>query len=223
MGLHRSTTSALLVTLVLASMAGGASAQPAKPVVTTTTNDERAKATAKFEEASKLADVGDHEGARALFEDVWRVLKEPSVVYNLARSEQLAGRPTDALVHFRTFVSMPDPRITRAMRDRAWLNHDAVRKLVAYLLIDTDKGGKVWVDGVQTPVSLGTPAVVMPGSHRIRATVKGGQVVETTIEVVANGERSLNFRTTPCWTRPRPPLPKEQKFVYSVGEPCDDE
>ncbi len=212
---------------VLASLSSRselADAQATKPTAAATGPvDETTRARSRFEEAVRLADVGDHDAARVIFEDVWRVLKEPAVVYNLARSEQLAGRSADAVVHFRTFLSIPDPRITGATRDRAWQNYEALRRLVAFVLIDTDKGARVWIDGVETQVSVGSPAVVMPGSHRIRATVKGGQVVEKTTIAVANGDRVVNFRTTPCWTKPRPPLPKDQKFVAFIGEPCDDE
>src|SRR5262245_57794414 len=77
-----------------------------------------AEGRARFNEGIKLAEAGDHDAARIKFDQAWTVLKAPAVLFNLARSEQLSGRHLEALLHYRAFTKLSDPKISDAMRQQ---------------------------------------------------------------------------------------------------------
>lgn len=132
-----------------------------------------AEAQSRFQEGLALADAGSHEAARLKFQQAWSVFKSPTVLYNLARAEQLTGHDIEALEHFRQFLAMgADPRITDATREKARQNVEELSKKVAHVDIEAPPAARVTIDG--KPIEdFKEPVPVMPGRHVIEATFEG--------------------------------------------------
>lgn len=157
-------TRALLAVLLVA---GASSAQA--PKLSGSEVDGRAR----FEEGVKLAQGGDHERARLKFVQAWALLKYSSVLFNLARAEQLSGHTVDALRHYRQFSKSTDPKITPAQREMADTNVAELSKSVGQIAIEAPPGAGVTVDGERIDGELTEPIPVTPGAHVVEATQDG--------------------------------------------------
>ena len=175
------------------------------------------EAETRFKEGLDLADAGQHEPARLKFRQAYSLYKSASILFNLARAEQLTGRNAEAVVHYKLFLkSPPSPKTTEEQRNEAKKFIAELQPKVGQLVIDVPPGTKIKVDG--TEVELGPPenVDVPPGKHTIEAvftdgTIKGeeiecpaGRVVKVTI--------TLNGGTT------TPPPPPEEKGGWPTGK-----
>ena len=142
-------------------------AQSAKP--TASELDGRAR----FEEGVKLAEAGDHEKARLKFVQAWAVLKHWSVLFNLARAEQLSGHAVDAFRHYREFTKLDNPKIPAGQRELAQTNLVELTKKIGQLAIDVSPGATVTVDGERVDAGQADPIAVTPGQHVVVATLAG--------------------------------------------------
>jgi hypothetical protein len=127
---------------------------------------------ARFDEGMKLAEAGNHEAARQKFGQAWLVAKRPSVLFNLARSEQLSGHRIDALQHYRQFVKMTEPSITDAQRERAASSIADLSKKLAHLDVEPASAA-VTIDGSSVTRDGIDPLPVAPGRHIVEVTADG--------------------------------------------------
>lgn len=186
-------TSIAAMSLVLASNLAGA--QTAKP--TASELDGRAR----FEEGVKLAEAGDHEKARLKFVQSWAVLKHWSVLFNLARAEQLSGHPVDAFRHYREFTKLDNPKIPAAQRELAQTNLTELTKKIAQLAVDLSPGAIVTVDGERSDAGGGEPIAVTPGQHVVVATL-AGKARDATV----NADAGATVRVSLVEAAPTPPV-----------------
>jgi hypothetical protein len=161
------------------------------------------EAKARFEEGLNLADAGKHEPARLKFQQAWAVFKSPTVLFNLARTEQLTGHELEALEHYRLFlrVGATDVKITDAMRDKAKQNAAELARKVGQIAIEVPASARVSVDGKPLDEAPRDPVAVQPGKHSVEATYDGrvksvsvecpaGDVVKARIDFDAAGGSS---------------------------------
>src|SRR5947209_14172033 len=90
--------------LVLSALAISALGAPATARAADPPSVEMREAEERFKEGLGLHDRGKDEEARAKFLQAWAVLKNPNVLFNLARSEQLSHHDVDAYVHYRAYL-----------------------------------------------------------------------------------------------------------------------
>ncbi|MBX3202487.1 MAG: tetratricopeptide repeat protein [Labilithrix sp.] len=167
---------------LLVSMSGGAAAEPAKPAATSAEDSVTLEARARFEEGIKLAEAGDHEAARLKFNQAWALLKNPAILYNLARAEQLSGHLVEALEHYRQFAKMPpDPKVTDAQRQRVAETITELSKKVAQIAIEAPPGARVTVDGRLIDPGNTDPIPVTSGKHVVES-IANGKVKSVTVD-----------------------------------------
>lgn len=149
-----------------------ASAQP--PKSTPTAADPMAEAKQRFNEGLALADKNDYEAARLKFNQAYSLLKTASVLFNLARAEQLSGHHVEALEHYRLFQKQAnDPKITDAERSRATEALLDLKKKVGQITIEAPPGTSVSVDGKTLDSIPPDPLAVIPGKHLLEAVIEG--------------------------------------------------
>lgn len=153
-----------------------------------------AEAHARFNEGLQLADDAKFEEARLKFLQAFAVLKAPTVLFNLATTEQKTGHDVEAIEHYRAFlkVSGNDTRITDAMREKAEQYIAALLVKVGQIDIDAPDGAKISVDGKPLEDGSKEPVPVAPGKRTIEAAFRGkfksvtvdvdvGQIVTATL------------------------------------------
>lgn len=201
----------------------------ASAIATTTTRSARAddaavaEAQERFKEGLDLADAGKTEAARLKFQQAWAVFKSPSVLYNLARAEQLTGHDLDALEHFRLFLrlSETDVKITDAMRDRARQNVAELGARVAQIEVDVPKGARVTIDGkalADPGAAPRDPAPVTPGRHLVEASYEG-KTRSVTVDAVS-GETTrarIDFDPDTAPPPPAPPSPSTARWLVPAA------
>lgn len=134
-----------------------------------------AEAQARFSEGLDLADKYKYEEARLKFLQAASVLKAPSVLFNLARTEQATGHDVEAIEHYRQFIvgSANDTRINDAMRDKAKQNITDLLRKVGQIEVDAPAGSKLSLDGKPLDETPKEPLPVTPGRHDVSATFEG--------------------------------------------------
>lgn len=186
--------------LALFLVAGASSAQSTK--LPASEIDGRAR----FEEGVRLAQGGDHERARLKFVQAWALLKYSSVLFNLARAEQLSGHTVDALRHYRQFSKSSDPKITAAQRETAETNAAELASKLGQIEIEAPPGATVLVDGERLDGALAEPVPVMPGTHVVEATAPGGKTKRASVEC-AMGTTARVSLVDPAPVEPASPAP----------------
>jgi hypothetical protein len=161
-----------------------------------------AEATQRFNEGLQLADSGKHEEARLKFQQAAAVLKAPSVLFNLARAEQLTGNELDAVEHFKQFLrgSQNDPKITDAMRDKARQHIAALSSKLGQIEVDAPASARISIDGKPIEDPLREPVTVQPGRHVVEATFEGrvkSVTVECAVGVVTRAKIELDAAAVP--------------------------
>ncbi len=167
------------------------------------------EAEARFRDGLRDHDAGREEAARLRFTEAYAVLHTPSLLFNLARSEQLTGRTLEALVHFRQFVADSDPRIAPADRDAARAHIAELLPRIGHVRIDAPAHATVDVDGMAVPgESPFAEAIdVTAGTHTVRARI-GDEVKTLQVDAPAGITTTARFEPEAPPPAP-PPAPRE--------------
>jgi hypothetical protein len=133
-------------------------------------------------------------------------LRDPSILFNLARAEQLTGHLTEALQHYKLFVA--DRTVAGGDRETALEHIAELAALVGHIAIDATAGAELWIDDQRLPskAPLGEPADVAAGTHTLRARLGDqtetvsvscapGQTVQAKIDIVPTGAPLLRVPT----------------------------
>jgi hypothetical protein len=93
-------------------------------------------------------------------------VQTPPILFNLARTEQLTGRPLAAAEHFRAYLALPEhPRITSELRAKAQEYLTAVNAQLGHLKLDAPADATVTVDGKRA--EPGATIEVVPGLRKV--------------------------------------------------------
>jgi hypothetical protein len=72
---------------------------------------ERALAVKTFESATRKYDTGRYDEAAMEFQQVFDIVGDPALLYNIAQSWRFAGKPEKAILFYRSYLRRsPDPR-----------------------------------------------------------------------------------------------------------------
>jgi hypothetical protein len=189
-------------------------------------------AESEFKEGLRRLDAGDEEGARRSFLSAYSVLRDPSILYNLASTERLTGHPVEALQHYKLFVA--DRTAAGGDRETALERIMELTALVGHVAIDAPAGAELWVDEQMLPskAPLSEPADVAAGTHTVRArfgdqtrtvsvSCAPGQTVQAKIDIPLTEASPLLVPTAPesianlRETGEKPP--KEERYVSSAA------
>jgi len=176
----------MVLGLALATAAvGPASAQP--------TREDRAAATALFDEGRKLAADKKYAEACPKFEAAMRLDPGMGTLFNLSDCHEQIGRTASAWSGFRDVAAQAkaegQPDREKAARDRAAALEPKLSKV--RLMVPAELAGlalTITRDGSPVPAALvGTAIPLDPGPHTLRVTAEGKEPWETKITVGVQG------------------------------------
>jgi hypothetical protein len=159
-----------------------------------------AEAQARFQEGLALHDAGREDEAYAKFVQAYAMVHSPSVLFNLARTEELTGRLLDARTHFLQYVDLPPdtPKVSASLRQKAREFLAEMEARLGQLTITATDGATIVVDGqaLGENAPIAKPVHVMPGSHSVEAqlgnrsakivlTIHAGEVQTVALQVAA--------------------------------------
>lgn len=120
-------------------------------------------------EGVKLMQRGDNPGALAKFEEAYRLVPSPKILFNMGRAHAEMGDDVKALAELERFLDEA-PYAPKESRDDATRRVEALRPKLSYLDIQIeDVGAAIAVDGLSVGIApLSRPVVVKPGAHEVR-------------------------------------------------------
>jgi hypothetical protein len=167
------------------------SALALSPAIAAADGERTAQAEALFQEAVKLLDAGKAAEACPKLEESERLEAGIGTEFRLADCYERIGRTASAWAGFLELAGkVKSPDQIRKARARA----DALEPRLARLTITVSpatqglEGLEIQRDGVVVgQASFGAAAPVDPGTHRVRATAKGHEPWEKTVEISQQG------------------------------------
>lgn len=214
-GVRRGSVRALVASLaaVAASLLGPGDAHAQAP-----TDQDKAAATALFDQAKALLAGGNVREACGKLEESRRLAPLPGTVLNLAACHEREGLTASAVAEFREARAMAE-RDGRA--DRVAFADEHLRAIEPHLsllviVVPTTADLPELVvarDGVQLGrPAWGTPIPVDPGTHVVEASAPGKKAERIEITVKADGDRQTATLVpledvTPAAPTPPPPPP----------------
>jgi hypothetical protein len=121
-----------------------------------------------------LLQKGDNRAALQKFDDAFRLVPSPKILFNRGKAHRALGEDVAALADFERFLDEAPyaPKESRVEAERAV---QALRPKLAYLEIQVeDVGSTVSVDGAEIGAApLPRPVVVAPGTHEVRVVKSG--------------------------------------------------
>lgn len=135
------------------------------------------EAQARFEEGIARVKAGNLEAARISFTQAYALLEKPTILWNLALTDEKTGHVLEALEHFKLFARGPQGDDDRA---NAQKHITLLMAQTAHLAVSAPAGVDVIVDGNPAGMApLSAPVDVLPGPHHVEApAAKGAREVD---------------------------------------------
>jgi hypothetical protein len=138
------------------------------------TADDKSVAHALQVEGLRLMQKSDFGGALAKFDEAFRRVQSPKILFNRGKARQALGQEVGALEDFERFLDEA-PYAPKESRREAQTAVDTLRPKLAYIEVQTeDANSLISIDG--RPVGqapLARPSVVTPGPHEVRVEKVG--------------------------------------------------
>jgi len=141
----------------------------AAPRASAQSEGDKKQAQALQAEGLRLMQKGDNQGAVAKFEEAFRLVPSPKILFNMGKAHLALGDQAKALEELDRFLDEA-PFAPKESRDEARKHVESLRPHLAYIEVQTDDvGSTVSVDGrVWGNAPLPRPIVVTPGTHEVR-------------------------------------------------------
>ena len=165
-------------------------------------------------EGVKLMQRGDNPGALAKFEEAYRLVASPKILFNMGRAHAEMGDEVKALAEFERFLDEA-PYAPKESRDDAARRVEALRPKLSYLDIQTDDvGASISVDGQPAGVApLGRPVVVKPGAHEVRTEKPDMTTDVRTVSPIAGQKVRVVVKLVPAFH----PVPAAPAVAGTLG------
>ncbi len=125
------------------------------------------EAQARFEEGIARVKAGNLEGARLSFTQAYALLEKPTILWNLALTDEKTGHLLEALDHFRQYArnaTGPDDHVNADKHIAVLLTQ------TTHLDVAAPSGAQIVIDGNPAgPAPLTAAVDVMPGPHHLEA------------------------------------------------------
>jgi len=151
------------------------------------TTEERAVECAN--RAARMAKEDDFDGAIRNYRLAWDLVRDPVLLYNIARMHDRKGDLATARDYYERYLAdEKDPEGLERGRKRL---QELILRLPSRLVVETDPAGAtVEIDGAT--VSIGAPIELPGGAHQVRASLPGR--VATVQDVVLKPGESASVR-----------------------------
>jgi hypothetical protein len=206
--------SGLAALLAAAVLVGGATAHAQS-------EGERKQATALQAEGLRLMQKGDNKAALAKFQEAYRLVPSPKIMFNMGRAHRNLGADIEALGEFERFLD-ESPYAPKESRDEAERAVESLRMRLAYIEVQADDGAQVSIDSKDAGMApLAKPVVVLPGPHEVHVE-KPGMTPETRSVSPIAGQKvrvSVRLASAPPAQPPAPPVPVSPSGPNPEGLP----
>jgi hypothetical protein len=174
----------------------------------------------RYQEGVVLYDKGQQEAAYARFAEAYAVVQTPSILFNLARTEQLTGRLVDAARHFREYLALPaHPKITPELRQQATTFQSQLRTQLGHIAVEAPLGTILSVD--DKAVSADGPIDVVAGVHTVVGKLRA-ETRSVTITCTAGSTSSVRLAfddsTAAPFVAPVAPVPSDTAPRVQIPE-----
>ena len=192
MGSSLAIRAVLATALVIASVAVSSRAQA-------DTESAKKEAQALQVEGLRLLQKGENRAALEKFDEAFRLVASPKILFNRGKAHRALGENADALADFERFLDEA-PYATKESRVEATRIVEALRPTLAYVEVQTDDvGSKITIDGRELGTApLPRPAVVMPGNHEIRVAKAGMAEDVRTVSPIAGQKLRVAVKLLPA-------------------------
>src|SRR4051812_42525043 len=155
-----------------------------------------------------LLQKGDSRGALEKFDEAFRLVQSPKILFNRGKAHRALGEDVAALTDFERFLDEAPyaPKESRVEAERAV---QALRPRLAYVEIQVDDAGStVSVDGREIgEAPLPRPVVVAPGAHEVRVVKSGMNDDVRKVSPIAGQKLRVVVRLTLVVSAPPPVAP----------------
>lgn len=181
--------------------------------------DAGSDALERFREGSRLFEARDYAGARAAFQEAYRILPNPRVLGNIATCLAAEGQTAEAVTAYRRFLHEAGDQVPAAARSEAERQIRRLGSSVGDLIVVAEPdGAEVLIDGRTagtTPIPW--PLAVLPGRRLVEIRAAGRASISRELEVTAAREQTLTAILQPL-PAPRQPAPPPEA-VTPAGPP----
>ena len=140
---------------------------------------------------------GDSRAALPKFDEAFRLVQSPKILFNRGKAHRALGEDVAALADFERFLEEAPyaPKESRVEAERAV---QALRPRAAYLEVQVeDVGSTITVDGHEIGTApLARPVVVAPGTHEIRVVKPGMNEDARSVSPIAGQKVRVVFKLT---------------------------
>ena len=167
--------------------------------------DDQELAKAKFQEGMALVKAENYPAALAAFEESYRILPKPGLLYNIAMCQKALFRYVDSIGSFKKYLSAMGANVKPDMKLSVDQALAEMEKLVGTILIDgAPDGAEVFVD--DRPVGrtpLAEPLIADPGQHSIRVERDGYKPLRTEVNVASGAAIAVRskLRAVAAWIK----------------------
>ncbi|HEY7372656.1 MAG TPA: tetratricopeptide repeat protein [Polyangia bacterium] len=168
-------------------------------------------------EGLRLMQKGENRRALEKFEEAYRLVPSPRILFNRGKAHHALGDDVEALADFERYLDEA-PCAPKESRDEATRVIEKLRPKLAYIEVQTDDAGsEITIDlrGVGT-APLARPVVVTRGQHEIRVVKPGmndevrsvsvipGQKLRVVIKLAPTAEKAPAAASPPVAAAPGP-------------------
>jgi len=167
--------------------------------------DDQELAKAKFQEGMALVKAENYPAALAAFEESYRILPKPGLLYNIAMCQKALFRYVDSIGSFKKYLSAMGANVKPDMKLSVDQALAEMEKLVGTILIDgAPDGAEVFVD--DRPVGrtpLPEPLIEDPGQHSVRVERDGYKPLRTEVNVASGATIAVRskLRAVAAWIK----------------------
>lgn len=167
--------------------------------------DDAALARAKFQEGMALVGQENYPAALAAFEESYRIVPKPGLLYNIAMCQKALFRYVDSITTFKKYIAEAGATAKPEMKAAAEQSLADMLKLVGTVSVDgAPAGSEVFVDDKpagKTPFR--EQLLVDPGGHSIRVTHDGYKPLraEVTVPQGAAISVSAKLQSVAAWIK----------------------
>jgi hypothetical protein len=169
-----------------------------------------------------LLKKNDPAGALAKYEEAYALLPTPLLFYPMAKAEEKAGRPLEAIAHYERFLSEAAALISNEdIRVDAQVSVQELDKTIVAIVFEIrPDGAEVILDGKSLgPAPIESKVRVLPGRHTLVIQKEGFVKLETGLDTEAGEVRTERRSLAPIKTKVTAPEPEPEPETPLVLAP----
>lgn len=161
-------------------------------------DDVRERAAAAFDRGVMRFRLGDAEAALVSFQEAYRLVPNPEILYNIGQTELALGDEGAAYGALERYLA-ESPEVPRARRAEVGRTLRDVRPRIAAVILSVRPANAMLsVDGGRAdPLPVGMVLYLGPGQHRLELRADEHSPEERAIEVAAGGELRVDVALAP--------------------------